>query len=61
MVGRATNSGEWRRLVEVAIEGAEDPVEFRDLESDADARVDGVLSDGAGEVGLALAGGEGEP
>ena len=61
MVGRATNSGEWRRLVEVAIEGAEDPVEFRDLESDADARIDGVLGDGAGEVGLALAGDEGEP
>ena len=31
------------------------------LHGDADARVDGVFGDGAGEVGLALAAGEGEP
>ena len=58
---RTGDAGERRRLVEVAVEAAEDPVEFGNLHGDADAGIDGVLGDGAGEVGLALAGGEREP
>ena len=50
-----------RRLVEAAVEAAEDPVEFGDAEGDAEAGVGVVLGELALEVGLAQAGDEGEP
>src|ERR1035438_6922501 len=57
----AGDAGERRRLVEVAVEAAQDPAEFGNLHGRADARIDGVLGDSGLEVGLALAADEREP
>ena len=55
-----TGGGEQRRgLVEAAVEAAEDPVEFRDLDGCAEARGGYVLGDLRLEVGLAYAEDEG--
>jgi len=56
---RAGDAGDGWRLVEVSVEGTEDPVEFGDGEGEADAGVEGVFGDGSGEVGLAKAADEG--
>ena len=54
--------GEQRRgLVEAAVEAAEDPVEFGDLDGCAEARGGYVFGDLRLEVGLADAEDEGEP
>ncbi len=50
---------EWRGLVEVPVEAAKDPVEFRDLDGCADARGGYVFGDLGLEVGLAQAEDEG--
>jgi hypothetical protein len=50
-----------RRLIEAAVEAAEDPVEFGDAEGGADAGVGLVFGELAFEAGLAQAGDEGEP
>jgi len=57
----AGDAGERWRLVKVTIEPAEDPVEFRDDDGDANAGIDGVFGYGPGEVGLAFAGDQREP
>ena len=58
---RTGDAGDCWWLVEVAVEGAEDPVEFGDLEGYSDAWVERVFGDGTGEVRLSQATDEGEP
>src|SRR5882762_5300456 len=53
---RTGNGQQRRRLVEMAIKGAKDPVQFGNPQRSADARTGGILNDAAGKMRLAKAG-----
>src|SRR5437899_5862942 len=57
----AGNGQQGRRLIKVAIETAENPVEFWDAHRGANARAAGVLKHATGKMSLAKAGVEREP
>src|SRR5882724_6746636 len=53
---RTGNRQQRRRLVEMPVEGAEDPVQFGNPQRSPDARTGGILNDAAGKMRLAKAG-----
>ena len=58
---RAGNGQQRRRLVEMAVKGAENPVQLGNPQGSAGARVGGILDHTAGKMRLANAGMHGEP
>lgn len=58
---RTGNGQQRRRLVEMSVKSAENPVQLRNPQGSADARAGGILDHAAGEVCLAEAGIQVEP
>src|SRR5882672_3602796 len=58
---RTGNGQQRRRLVEMSVEGAEDPVQFGNPQRGADARTGGILNHAAGKMRLAETSIQAEP
>ena len=51
----------WRRLIEMAVEAAKDPLQFRDSDGSTDARAGRIFNHSTGKVGLANTRIQGKP